>query len=365
MDNSYTFDDIKLLLNRNKLIILIPTILMSLLLAAYLILDVTKQDEQVVEESIETSESEIVALLERDRSSLTDAEIGSINDYLNNNNYTFRAYIEEQDGRVFDNSSLLEAILIEMPFVEEILQQAETDFTGFEENVFDLNYNSNLEVHNIEIGTGDVELNETLSNAIYTAMEEGTVEVIDDKQVFLFETPAPVDSEQPNEEESNSEQPASNGFSITELVISLIVGASLGFGAGIIAAFLRAYFSKKISPIFNYRLTPKDMLINYAYKNQKKGNIEDEVIHSIMYPKVNSKLILVQNEKWYTTLTSFQNENNKSNLTIVHHVYEVDASQTFDEIIILTKNAETDKTWYLDEKNQLRTYLVPLKVIKV
>lgn len=364
MENSLTFNDIKLLLKQKKHLIFIITLLSVILFgayAAYTEFFAAEEESPAIEEVIEEADHDLNTLLNTDADMLSDREIAFIEETLLEDAYSFRVYIEHQDGSVYDRSNLLEELLLATDLVTAIEEETSVEIEPYRDYFLDADLNSNNVIYTITIGLGDEAASEEVSNAYYTAFQNNDIDIISSKVIKLFDAPERVEGEE-TEEETVSEEDSSG--SIVEVAMAMLAGAVLGLGIGIFAAFAVSLFEKKVTPIYNYRLSETDAFINFSHLHMDKTERFNALMHAVSYPVSSRKLIVTQDEDLNSEIRRSLHESIKNDSTVTSNVSDVDPGHDFDELIIITENRRTDKRWYIKQKNQLRTYNKPLEVVK-
>lgn len=365
MENSLTFNDIKLLLKQKKNVIFIVTLISVILFgayAAYTEFFAAEEESPAIEEVVEEPDHDLNTLLNTDAELLSDRETAFIEETLLEDAYSFRVYIEHQDGSVYDRSNLLEELLLATDLVTAIEEKTSVEIEPYIDYFLDADINSNNVIYTITIGLGDEAASEEVSNAYYTAFQNNDIDIISSKVTKLFDPPERVEGEEP-EEETVSEEEESSG-SIVEVVMAMLTGAVLGLGIGIFVAFAVSLSEKKVTPIYNYRLSETDAFINFSHLHMDKTERFNALMHAVSYPVSSRKLIVTQDEDLNSEIRRSLHESIKNDSTVTSNVSNVDPGHDFDELIMITENRRTDKRWYIKQKNQLRTYNKPLEVVK-
>ncbi|MCC5890749.1 MAG: hypothetical protein JJU01_09265 [Alkalibacterium sp.] len=369
MENGLVLNDFKLFIKYKKYIILAVTLIVIVAMVAFSIFtelrdtDETEDTTEIVEETGDITDSEVEELLREDRENLSQNDINAINDFLFEDAYAFRIYIENQDGSVFNRSNLMHEIFTSDQVIEDLENQADFDLDLIRDYFVDVNYNSNNVTFTITIGTGNPEANAAISQALFDSIAENEMAIINEKVIYLFEQPQSIDMEEDVQDFDVVETPSDD--LLETILISSIIGIFLGAGLGVVAAYIHSLFEKKINPLFNYNLKSGDVFINFSEKEKSDTLVRNELWHAVMYPVVNKKIVLSQDIELIEKLKELAEQSEAFTGEIAQKVHQINPDKNFDEVIIITENGKTDKSWYVDQMNQVKVYKKESKVIKM
>ncbi|MDN6291238.1 MAG: hypothetical protein L0J63_13305 [Tetragenococcus koreensis] len=360
MDNSLTFKDIKLLLKEKTRMIVIMTLLGAVMFSGFKIASNFIDDEAAPDEVVEDTTYDFDTLIETEQEMLNDDEIDFIEETLLEDAYSFRIYIENQDGSLFNRNNLMKEILTAPSTVESIGEETSVELAPYEDYFLNIDLNTDNVVYTITVGLGNENASQAVSNAYYEAFQNKEIEIIDNKIIKLFESPKPVTEEQ----EDEARPVVNEESSLSDILLSALIGTFLGFCLGVVLTFISTLFDKRISPIYNYQLQDNDVFVNFSYLKLDDTERLKALKQVIQYPS-NSKKLIVSND---LRLIDKLKENLDDNLAfppvIKADVYDIDPSYKFDEVIIITENQKTEKEWYTKVRNQIQIYKKPLQIVK-
>lgn len=369
MENGLVLNDFKQFLVYKRKIILIFTLLITLAIIGFSVFKELRTNDEVeetaepVEEIGDFTDSDIEELLLEDRENLSNNDISMINDFLYEDAYAFRMYIENRDGSVFNRSNLMHEIFTSDQVINMLESQAGHELDLIEDFFVTVDYNSNNVIFTITIGTGNAEANAAISQALYDSLAENEIEIINEKVTYLFEEPQSVDLNEDIQEVEVADSPSDN---LLETVgISAIIGIFLGAGFGVVAAYAHSLIEKKVNPLYNFNLKSGDIFINFSDKKKSEDLIQNEIWHAIMHPVDKQKLVLTQSGTLRNQLAHLADEESLFSGDIASEAHDVKSSKEFDEIIVIVENGNTDKQWYTDQVNQIKVYGTPTKIIKL
>lgn len=369
MENGLVVNDFKLFVKYKKNIIIGVTLLVTFTMIIFSLFTELRSSNgaeeipETVEEAGDFTDSEIEELLNEDRENLSQNDLNAINDFLFEDAYAFRVYIENQDGSIFNRSNLMQEVFTSNQIINDFENQTGYNLDLIRDYFLDINYNSNNVTFTITVGAGDSEANAALSQALYDSFADNEIAILNEKVVFLFEEPQSIDTSEEVQELDIVETSTDN--LLQTILISSLIGLFLGAGFGVVVAYLHSLVEKKINPLFNFNLKSGDVFINFSENTQSEDFINHELWHAIKHPTTNEKLILSQDEKLSHKLRELARQSPNFNGEIVEKTHQVRAEKIFDEIILITGNGKTDKKWYADQRNQVKVYNKPSKIIKL
>lgn len=368
MENGLSVIDFKQFFKQKKGTVVTIMLIVSIVFAGVTLyqsfreVNTSGDDTEVSEE--ESEDQSVRDLLERDPEELSANELAVIDDYLFEEAYAFRFYVENVDGSVFARTNLLEQVFLSEDVLSMIEEETQTDLTIIEDYFLDLDYNSTNVVFTLTIGTGDAELSAAISQIYFDALSDGTLPVLDDKLVFLFENqPLSVQSEEAMEELSAPEE--TNDIAWVDVLINGIAGLFIGLGFGMMAAYLQGVYQSKVHPLFNLNLLSKDMYINLTDGRVSKEVDYSELKQVIAYPEGKEKLVVAQNPDVIQSLKDVFLKTQPAGIEIQENVYAAKPASDIDEVIIIIEDNETDKKWYRKQKTNSKLFKSEIKIIKI
>lgn len=368
MENGLVLNDFKLFIKYKKHIIITVMLLVTIAMVAFSLFtefrdtNEAQESSELVEETMDVTDSEVEELLREDRENLSQNDINAINDFLFEDAYAFRIYIENQDGSVFNRSNLMHEIFTSDEIIANLEEESGFDLSLIRDLFIDIDYNSNNVTFTITIGTGNPSANEAISQALFDSIVENNIPIIEEKVIYLFEQPQSVELHEEVQQGLIVDEPTAD--ILGTVLYSSIIGLVLGAGFGVIIAYLHSLFERKINPLYNFHLKKGDVFINFSENADSEEFINNELWHAVIYPSSKAKLVLLQDDRLQEKLETLAAQSKTFTGEIVQKTHLVKADNIFDEVIIITSIGKTDKRWYADQMNQVKMYKRPLRVIK-
>lgn len=280
----------------------------------------------------------------------------------------FEMYIEYENGNVYTNTLLLEETLKS----ESNIQAAE-EATGVEiSDLLDLeeelgykktatdrgalgatrNELSNIWIFIARVGTEEENLR--VSEYFYDLILNNNVEILNNKPFYSLSEPRVFTQEELIK--SNILLDGEQGVEVltTRFVISTVIFSLFG---GIALAFILVltltFFNKKISFAFNYHWSEEDTFI--LLENNQRKSIE----RALLLTKRMDRVLLLQDKGGLMGL------NLKSNNQVTDDLLAIDLAVDVEEVVIFIQPGKTEKNWYNQQREILKVYRVPVKIIQV
>ena len=279
----------------------------------------------------------------------------------------FDFYVENTEGYAFTNFNLLEAVLLS-PEVYEAIHEIEPivateAIEAMEEGDIPANYMIDVdtdydtsELH-ITVGTGDEAKNEAIATVLYKAMQEGTIPFFENKSIYLLSEPHVVQLEKGPEQ--------TNETGSTSMLLYLVMGVGLfiaGLLLGMLLGFIRLFFKKEITDVFNYRMSDDETVLDLSHTTAAAQ--EAALAHGIQHPAASRKLILSE-EPMESTVQKRLEQMEGMPYVFTQSVLSADPLLSFDEIIIVSRKNGTTKDWYKNQRTLLENYATPIKIILI
>ncbi|WP_407370897.1 hypothetical protein [Carnobacterium sp.] len=270
----------------------------------------------------------------------------------------FEIYIEQNNLGAFTNSYLIEAFLNQDDVINEIerksglsigpvineYREANEVIITTDEDPINVSRNTSTNIMTISFGIGTEEENLKAAKAYYQWLEDSNHQFFEDKKLFYISAPETLDIDTI----TNQAKP----FSIKTFVIRLVLAVFGGVILGIAIALAFVLFNKKIMYAFTYGWNEDDVFLNFSEDSNPK-----EIAHSLIQPNNGKKVILSENSLNQELLNDLKNMFQNENQVIFNSdVLNVDPLITINEFIIVIKRKETTKSWYQDQRRQLKSY---------
>lgn len=358
MNSQIFIDDIKKLLAKNRNIILIITLAITIL--ATLLSIFTSGFYQQTDQNTSTS------ILEEEKPAI------------------FKIYIEQKDGTIFTNSTILEEYLLLPKVVEDAERKTNVEITDFLDSQIENNFiktkndvgvmgilhDTNTHSFTFSVNLESEEDNIAVAEYYYDFLASGEVSLLDNKMIYTLIEPQIVESEfyTPKEIEPEISDGAKNisGDTIITIFASLIFGLLLS----ILTIFVKSYISKTINYSFNYSVSDKDnmLIINDTQWNPllRHLTLMDTNFVIIFSEKGISaiKESLSQCKKIKVLDSIADKDDYYINILIVNSLDDLEVGMTVQKPIILVETSTTTKKWYKSISNSLRNANIPVTVVQ-
>lgn len=328
-------------------------ILSHFLLVGYNLYGNLQNDPDLEEQYLE--QNEIYSILERDPEEISVAELREVEDALEKDRSAFSMFIELENQETFNNPNALREFLI----VDETVAKVEA-MSGYSLGPIPslvVNVEESSGIQTIIIGSGDVEANKEIARAYRQLLINGEVPLIQDKIVYEIGEEVEVIEEQTFMEIISQNVASTSPLTVViGSVLSMIIGTIIG----VFIALIRTIYQKEIPLLYGYELNDSDTILLYSkLKNVDENNIEQSVAHAINRNQHKKKLILAQH-----TLSEELKNSIEESIPVFQELSEANPLITVDEVIILTRQNKTLKSWYENQRLKIERLNVPVTVIQ-
>lgn len=370
MKDELTIKDFLVFLKDNlKLILGSMGILLAVIILLFTVNFILPDASEPVEPSSEVSESSTEnyeRLAEIPFELLTEREVRFLQDYVEATSYKFMFFVENENGEPVGNLNMMRAIFRHQNVIDGIEERLGEELTPDATISINVVSYADSGLFELQLGRKTREESEVLAQELYEMISNNEIPVLNQFNVTPFEDqPIPltelVEVDEVDETvvvERNNMEIIRNG------IIYLVVGLFGGVVIGLIIAIIKMVFSKKISALFNYEKDFTDKIVRF---NHIKGseNLEDKIKQNIIYPINQQKLVIFESVPSAKTKKMIDNLDMEKNTTIVNDFSDINQSDTFDEVIIISEVNETSKQWYHNQRLQLNGYELPIKIIQL
>lgn len=386
MKNLPTLEEILSFLKENLKIIIVTAVSFLTIFAlgtGYTIYTENKIENNVnetVEENknILSSLDESIPLEEQ----LEPEEIEMIMERLQENGVAFSFYLEKNSAEPFQATGLLKELLISPNTIQEIEQEAETEFEINPKLAVDVDFNSNNLLMTITIGTMDAERNKSIADAYFRMLSNETNSFFENKNVYIVSNPERVYNSDVNEESNEStemETSTTNNFSFRRTVIFAVIIFILGACVGALIALLKSLFNKEVSNIYGFAVKDEDIILNLSgIKNKTENEENSQILHVLLHPERNTKVVLSEKQLENNLIKKLKESSNvhlgKPDVSsdnvfpavlLAEEIVDIDPAISIDEVIFICRKNETTKYWYEKQRKLLEVYKAPVKVILI
>lgn len=276
---------------------------------------------------------------------------------------SFKIFIEEQDGTVFTNSTLIKEYFFLQRNVQKLEEETNTDIralieqsiedgsiTSAEELITFVRY-ANSSLFEMVVSSSDEAKNLQIAEYYHDLFFDNEIPFLKNKEIFEFTEPKLLE-----EEEAPLEEVSPHRFNLREGVMNSVIGFAIGLFIVTLCYLVKALFSSKITYAFAYDWD-QETLFNLSARSLEN---EKEITHFLAHPTTGSKLIL-HDQPLPAYLQSYATD---ASFTIATSVAEVDPKQTFNEVILILSSGKTTRRWYQKQRVLLKNYQARMKLIQ-
>lgn len=371
METEITMEDMKLFLIKNMKLII--SIMLLVTLAGVGFTSYREINGYVSSTEIETStekdvaEMKIKELIKIDPSELSVEELNMVTDFLGQESYYFRLFIEHPDFRSFGRTELLYEAMLSEDVLAKVNNELEMPLLINPKHLIHATYNSDNFLHTFIFTTGNKSDSEALAKAYFEILTDQQLDILEERKVFVFDQPSLIqeeDSENVGEELVITQPEITKMGVIKSVIISGLVSVVCGLFFGLVIAIVVEKTGKNIGYLFNYYLNNGETMVELNHKEDKEA-----LYHILAYPSNTDKVILCEQSELITELSSAfgiesTNESEKT-YNIETSILNTKPQLNVDDIYIIIKTNETSKQWFNNQMNYLKTYNIPKKIIKL
>lgn len=319
-------------------------------------------DSEVLEPEY-LSQEEVVEILGREPEDVTATELEQVEQALAHDRFTFKVLVEKDSQDFMNNQSVLKNIMIREEVVSMIEERA--GITIEPEATQSIGVANENDILRVVVGTADVEDNEKIANAYFEAIINNELPFFEDKTIYA------MDDEPFLEEEKTWFDLAGTQLaelSTTAIILIVIVGIVLSLIVALIIAVLKSVFQKKVPVSYKLEKSSKDKVV---YLTKLSSVSEEQYLNNLAFaienPTTNKKLILSQQvlpAELSKRVSQKAISGQQPQLTIADEVSNTNPAYTYDEIVILVKQNQTDKDWYKNQRIQIEKLNVPVTIVQ-
>lgn len=363
MDQLPTLDDVVSFI-KSHLKIIILTVIAGFIFYGIGLFYTIYSDNKTLSQEVNQSES-----INSGDLSLTQEEL----DELQKDRVSFNFYVENEDATPFVNYNLLKKLLITPDVMGAIQDKAGVSIKSNLDDVVNITLDTTSNLLEMSIGTGNYKTNKAIANTLYNAMKDGKIQFFNNKSIYMSSVPVKNKKALATTEGTISLE--STSLSTKKVVIYGFLVGIFSIILGIIIAIMYSATRKEISDTFTYSYKEDDVLLNF--NNLKDSSIQEKnerIIHAIIHPKRNTKLVLSETDLNEQLKIDLENKLNTISqeleiqpftMVVAKDLSEVNPLLQIDEVTIIIKKKETTKIWYKNQRNLLENYNAPVKVIQI
>lgn len=276
---------------------------------------------------------------------------------------SFKILIEDKDGTVFTNSTLIKEYFFLQRNVQKLEEETNIDVRALiessiedgaivsaEELITFVRY-ANSSLFELVVSSSDEDKNMQIAEYYYDLFFQDEIPFLKSKEIYEFTAPKLIEEEEVVLEEVTS-LPSQIKKGVTNGVIGFIIGLFLVT----LGLLVKALFSSKMTYAFAYDWDQENLyqMSVPALKNEK------EILHFIAHPIAGTKLIL-HDQPLPAYLQEFAIDKQVETATAIA---DVDPKHEFSEIILVLTSGKTTRKWYQKQRLLLKNYHSQIKLIQ-
>lgn len=287
----------------------------------------------------------------------------------------FSFYMENDAGEPFLANSLMNELLTSEDVLKKIEEETDTSIDPSPELAVQVTLNPNTQVMTLKVGTGDKQKNQLIADAYFNMISSEDSSFFDNKTVYVVTEPEVIKSyeiESDSIPNSDLDINVEEIFSYKKIILYTAIALIISIFGGIFIALIRNLLKKEVTDIYGFAFKDNDTILNISNnKYQNKNEKYDQMIHAILHPERDSKLILSEEEldnyivEKLMDISNIKTNKNQNSILFSSSVSSVNPTLSFDEVIIICKKHSTTKKWYETQRELLKIYKSEIKVILI
>lgn len=283
----------------------------------------------------------------------------------------FNFYIENQDGTVYTNTSIIEQYMLMDKTLMELNKFTDTDVYKLFQKELETNYSRTPEDRgvlgviknpysqrmSIVSNTGNEEDNMKIVQYFSKLMKNNQIDFLETKNIYYFEEPMLVDSLDTSNTIIKDE---GDDLNITSVTIRVIAGMVLGIVIVIGIVVIKTLFSKKLNYSFSYFWDENDIF----FLSDSKLENSEELKQFVNFPIESNKLVVTENST-EAKIQEFLSVSNNDNLKFLNSITEINSLDSIGEVIILIQSNVTSRAWYKKQRRALKLINIPIKIVQI
>ena len=366
MEPNYTLWEYVLFIKRYLKTILMTVIVVLLLFVGWTIFNRTADpipQDQPTENDVEIvfDMDEINRYLEADYKSLTQDQQATLIEYLNQDAYYFRYYVETEDSSPYTQYRIIKEILTTDEMTKTVEELSSAKFKPDSKRGIRIFFDPQTTIQTFLVGVGNPQYNQKIATIYMDILKNETLPFFENKRVTMMDT-EPLKFDDTVIDQNNDVEPIETTSGTGTTIVMGIVTAIGGAILGLVIAFIANIKNKKISYLYNYGISDRQTLI----KIKDTTLLEDELYVALANEKNLTSLVLFEEEFDEQLVKRLSQSLLHGNGQFVFVTDALQASQeTIDKIIILTKVNVTSKEWYKKQLKLANLYEKEVKVIQI
>lgn len=344
MDRLLTIKEVHKFFKQNiKIILLTMLAVMSIYGIGLAYTQITNNQVKEMSDAVPTSGAKTAAILQE-----------------NKNTVFMKFFIENTEDGVFTNFRLLNEIMTDKEFVKNLSSYPQIEKLLDEDyeiiDIINLKFDNSNNTHILTVSTGVLTANLSILNEIKTAMTDGTFRILNNKEVYFISEPQKI----ADDTNQNLSTITNDSLSIKDIALYTIIVLGGAVVLGVLVAIIKSGRMETIGELQKVELGMNEILLDLSIIEEEKLQ-EEQLIHSVKHPAVKEKLVLV--EKGILPSISQKLKKESQSILVSDSILNVDASKTFDEIVLIVSRNNTSKDWFKQQRIQLANYSSQKKII--
>ena len=357
-----TWNEIKSFFKVNKKLIGISIVGFLTVFLALFGYNLLSSDSEILEPEY-LSQEEVVEILEREPEDVSASELDQVKEALGHDRYTFKVLVEKESQEFMNNQAVLTNIMISEDVVSMIEERSGVAIEP--EAIQSIGVASENDILRVVIGTADVADNEKIANAYYDVITNQELPFLEDKTVYAMDDEPFLEEEQSWFDLAGTQLAE---LSTTAIAVTIIGGIILSMIVAVLIAILKSVFQKKVPVSYKLEKDAKDKVV---YLTKLASVSEEQYLNNLAFaienPTSKKKLVLSQQvlpTKLSKKLSQKAVSGQQTKLTIADEVSNTNPSYTYDEVVILVKQNQTDKDWYKNQRIQIEKLDAPVTIVQ-
>lgn len=363
MDYSFTLKEYGYFIKYNiKTIITVMIVTVTLVMGGFIYSQYFSADspqQNQLSNEIAFDEGQMQQLLAQNFDELSANQQNELLQHLEAEAYYFRLYIEDENGNPYTQFRTLKELITTKELTIKIENAVQDEFKPDSKRGVILGIDPSTNLITVQVGVGNSDLNQEIAQYYYDFIKSSTFDFNKNKTIYYIDAEPMQNSGDNNEIEPeeviNQEVGSGMGTTIVLAMISLIAGLILG----ILLSLVKNIFNKKISYLFDYKLSRSDSL--YKFMN---GNEQDKFIFTVLNPQKMRKIVVSEQTLEHNMIEKL-NENATNSVTFVNDISEGAPHLSDTDLIIVTQLNQTNKNWYTEQLRKVSILNMPVKVIQI
>ena len=275
----------------------------------------------------------------------------------------FEMYIEYDTGSSFTNTILLEQAMKKNEFIEGAEKTTGIEISDLLDYETEIDYPksakdrgvlgasrdeaSNIWVFSANIGSQEENL--AVINYFYNLFVNNEVELLQNKSRYIISEPRILTDEELLSPTTPVEQEGNNQLSIKNILFSVILAVLGAAALSFIILIIKSFTTKKIQYAFNYSWSEQDLFMLNSKDNQISFN----------------QMFKISSNRGQVYLAQEPESINIPHAEIVDSITKYNVQGSLSEIIILVQPNVTDKKWYSQQRELLKVFPLPLKIVQM